>query len=390
MFPSQVVRRAADSLLMGACCEKAENAPPAATKPSLDAVGLERLKIVRDFLSTPNQSPDEFDAFDGSPDEAFTEGEDVVISFPGIHGEAWKAMASSKGLATTCVMLPKGTPGYGEHPTWCDGLCYCHHLYDGVKPWGCEWFARWLQKLQVACDRGCNLIIVTRGDFSLGQSQKGELGWVAKKNIPVRIMSIDEFAVEFFGRANGFTDTGRKILEMNASAKICFTGSDAFQRSQIAIVSYPGVYGYGWSRLTQGSSLGEHDMATSCIWLPTKDSDGYGEHRKRDLSVTGSYDDDFFHRNGCHCDYLYPFPKYRTRPDFGCAWYEIWTKKTREAHDGGCHLIVVTKQDGSLGDSQEGEVRFLQKQKMPFIEISISEFALLLLDLQSTASLLMY
>eukprot|EP00438_Fugacium_kawagutii_P024470 Skav217925 [mRNA] locus=scaffold2633:90260:91345:- [translate_table: standard] len=339
--------------------------------------GLERLKVVRDFLSLPADDY-QHDAFFGSPDEAFKEGEDVVISFPGINAEAWTAMVS-KGFATTCVMLPKGTSGYGEHPTWSDGKCYCYHLYDGVKPWGCRWFERWLQKLQVACDRACKLIVVTKGDFSLGRSQKGELAWVAKERIPVRLMSIDEFAVEFFGRANGFTHMGRKILEKNASDKIDFRGSSFFQRSQLAIVSYPGAHGYGWNQLTQGSTLGKNNIVTSCIFLPTESSPGYGQHSDRDFGRTGSYDDDFFHRDGCHCDYLYPFPKYRTRPKFGCAWYEMWTNKTVEAHDRGCHLIVVTKQDGTLGNSQEGEVAFLKSQNMPYLKISISEFALMLL-----------
>eukprot|EP00438_Fugacium_kawagutii_P000111 Skav218725 [mRNA] locus=scaffold1346:785391:786548:+ [translate_table: standard] len=369
---------------MGACNLKAEHAPPAdallPTKPSVETGGLERLKTVRDFLSIPNFDPDMHEAFSGSPDEDFKKGEDVVISFPGSHREAWKAMTSKMGIATTCVSLPRGMPGYGEHSAWSDGKCYCRHLYDGVKPWGCRWFDMWLKKLRVARARGCNLIIVTRRDFKLGESQKGELGWVAKEGIAVRIISIDEFAVEFFGRVKGFRDEAQKILGMNDSDRtIAIHGSDVFQRSQLAIVSYPGVHGYGWNRLTQSSSLGKHDMATSCIFLPNEKSKGYGKHCDRNPSKIGSYDDDFFHRDGCHCDHLYPFPKWRARPGFGCEWYEMWTKKTVEAYDSGCHLIVVTKQDGTLGNSQEGEVRFLNDHGMIYNQISIAEFALMLL-----------
>eukprot|EP00438_Fugacium_kawagutii_P008491 Skav210943 [mRNA] locus=scaffold713:206536:207702:+ [translate_table: standard] len=358
--------------------KKDRAAAAARTKPGIKARGLDRLKMVREFLH--QQNVNDAKEFLGSPDTAFKEGEDVVISFPGgIHGAAWNAMLKSKGLVTTCVMLPKGQLGHVEHPTWFDGKCYCIHLYGQKGRWGCVWFEKWLMKLQVARDRGCNLIFVTRRDFSLGPSQKGVLAWLAKERIPIRLMSIDEFAVEFFGRARGFTDEGRKILDMNASDKIDFHGSAVFHRSQLAIVSYPGAHGYGWNQLTQGSSLGKHDIVTSCIFLPTESSPGYGEHPDRGFGRVGSYNDDFFHRDGCHCDYLYPFPKYRTRPAFGCAWYEMWTKKTLEARDRGCHLVVVTKQDGTLGNSQEGEVRFLKNQGIVYERISISEFALMLL-----------
>eukprot|EP00438_Fugacium_kawagutii_P000110 Skav218724 [mRNA] locus=scaffold1346:775602:783492:+ [translate_table: standard] len=374
---------------MGACLAKAEceTVPrKLPRKPSVQADGLELLKIVRKFLQPQVVSDGE--EFLGSPDEDFEEGEDVVISFPGIYDEAWKAIRS-KGFVTTTVWMPQGTPGYGEHAAWSEGKCYCHHLYGEEGRWGCRWFEKWLQKLQVARDRGCNLIVVARGDFSLGPSQKGILAWVEKKRIPVRLMSIDEFAVEFFGRANGFTHMGRKILEMNASDKIDFTGSesDDFQRSQLAIVSYPGAHGFGWNQLTQGSSLGKRHIVTSCIFLPNEDSEGYGKHCDRGFGKISSCSNDFSYRDGCHCDYLYPFPKYRAKPDFGCAWYEMWTKKTVEAYDRGCHLIVVTKQDGTLGNSQEGEVRFLESQGMIFERISIAQFALMLLltrgDLQS-------
>ena len=59
---------------------------------------------------------------------------------------------------------------------------------------------------------------------------------------------------------------------------------------------------------------------------------------------------------------------------FGCAWFSLWQRKTLEAVKCGCNLLVVTKRDGTLGNSQQGEVRYLQQNAWPYSEMNILDF----------------
>ena len=55
--------------------------------------------------------------FLGTP--VFSQGDRVIVSFPGAHGRAWnRLMEGAGGWKTSCVFLPdKKTPGYGVHAT---------------------------------------------------------------------------------------------------------------------------------------------------------------------------------------------------------------------------------------------------------------------------------
>lgn len=98
---------------------------------------------------------------------------------------------------------------------------------------------------------------------------------------------------------------------------------------------------------------------TSCVFLPDPNSEGFGEHVSDPAS-----------RKGCYCLTLYGEPQ-----PFGCRWYEIWMENTLRAVENKAQLVVITKKDGGLGNSQKGEVRFLQKLKCGFAELSIRAFA---------------
>ena len=50
-------------------------------------------------------------------------------------------------------------------------------------------------------------------------------------------------------------------------------------------------------------------------------------------------------------------------------------ENTFRAKRTGKDLIVVTKADGSLGNSQKGEVRFLEKHRFNFTKMNINDFA---------------
>lgn len=152
------------------------------------------------------------------------------------------------------------------------------------------------------------------------------------------------------------------ILKENDSKKIQFDGSRSqdFRPDVDVIVSFPGAHGFAWNLLTQRSLQSGSNLLTSCVFLPNSDADGYGVHPK---PTDGSLDD-------CHCQKLYG-----KRQEFGCMWYAKWMLKTETAAENKCNLIVVTKMNGSLGRSQEGEVRFLEDKGFPFVSIDILEFA---------------
>ena len=62
------------------------------------------------------------------------------------------------------------------------------------------------------------------------------------------------------------------------------------------------------------------------------------------------------------------------KQSFGCAWFSLWQRKTLEAVKCGCNLLVITKRDGTLGNSQQGEVRYLQQNAWPYSEMNILDF----------------
>eukprot|EP00438_Fugacium_kawagutii_P011436 Skav221330 [mRNA] locus=scaffold1234:3115:4311:+ [translate_table: standard] len=147
------------------------------------------------------------------------------------------------------------------------------------------------------------------------------------------------------------------------SDRIPFDGStaQAFQEGETAIVSFPGVHGYGWQKLTEISQRVKSPVVTSCVFLPDAKAPGYGEHQK----ILGG---------DCYCMNLYGEQK-----EWGCMWFSTWREQTFRAHKNRCKLVVVTKKDGSLGESQEGEVRFLDQEPMPHEKITIERFAEMIL-----------
>ena len=81
--------------------------------------------------------------------------------------------------------------------------------------------------------------------------------------------------------------------------------------------------------------------------------------------------------NICVLSVSVPFSLLQASPRkqyFGCAWFSLWQRKTLEAVKCGCNLLVVTKRDGTLGNSQQGEVRYLQQNAWPYSEMNILDF----------------
>ena len=140
-----------------------------------------------------------------------------------------------------------------------------------------------------------------------------------------------------------------------------------FRNGENAIVSFPGVHGYGWMELTKTAVAKDKPLLTSCVFLPDEKAPGYGKH-----DFEGGSD-------VCNCHRLYG-----QQEKWGCRWYTMWKNQTFRAHAGRCNLIVVTKKDGSLGKSQQGEVRFLDSEEMPYKKVSIKDFAMMLFSPKSS------
>ena len=264
--------------------------------------------------------------------ERFRKGMDVVVSFPAVYGDAWAEIIRTSddlgpaGFAATGHWIADGDEGYGVHDVDANGICHCQTLYGKQADFGCRWYTLTLNKIRLAHEKGCSLIFVTKIDGSIGESQRRDSSFLASQGMRVRVVAIDEFAVEMTAKRYGLADAAREIFDLNASDKIDFLGSSdkSFQLADVAIVSFPGVHGHGWNRLTRDSLKEGSTIATSCVFLPTETSPGYGQHPLNSASGDGF----FIHRDGCYCDQLYPYPKYRIRPAWGCRWYEMWTLGT--------------------------------------------------------------
>mmetsp|Transcript_3040 Transcript_3040/g.3446 ORF Transcript_3040/g.3446 Transcript_3040/m.3446 type:complete len:316 (-) Transcript_3040:9-956(-) len=107
--------------------------------------------------------------------------------------------------------------------------------------------------------------------------------------------------------------------------------SNAFREAETVVVSFPGVHGKGWRRLTEVSQIANSPIVTSCVFLPDESAPGYGQH---ELKADGS----------CYCLDLYGKPE-----EWACRWFAKWTEQTLRAYANGCKLLVVTKMDGTLG-----------------------------------------
>lgn len=182
------------------------------------------------------------------------------------------------------------------------------------------------------------------------------------------------------------------------STRIPFMGSEDFSRCNKIVVSFPGAYGVAWVFLTRSDTSG---LATSCVFLPDENADGYGAHvyiptacvlpgdkgngSRKNVYIPIPILDSAADGDGIsHCASLKPrkdiakcfcFHLYGQQMEFGCKWYQAWMENTVRAKRSGKDLIVVTKADGTLGNSQKGEVRFLEKQGFKFTFMNISDFA---------------
>ena len=222
----QVVRRhVAPGVTMGSGASKSAQLYYADTLASSNA---EIAKIVQESASQTDRIP-----FYGTEPEDFREGEQVIVSFPGVHGYGWKKLtqvSSSKHtpFASSCIFLPdEETPGYGLHDSQRGKRCSCHFLYNGeIAKWGCHWFSQWKEQTLRAHGRRCKLVVVTRKDGSLGRSQAGEVQFLEAEKIPYESITIEQFARRIFDRRDmrrrrsGLLRSSRRVLRSDSEDKL--------------------------------------------------------------------------------------------------------------------------------------------------------------------------
>ena len=93
------------------------------------------------------------------------QGKPCITSWPGKYATAWDCLVDSAREGETSaavVFLPEGTKEFGKHSTIppSEGLagdCWCTPLYGEQKPWGCKWWALWIENVEKAVQCGAEL-----------------------------------------------------------------------------------------------------------------------------------------------------------------------------------------------------------------------------------------
>ena len=170
------------------------------------------------------------------------EGAECIVSFPGRYPDGWlECVQGSHDMSVACVFLCGKEDGLGEHavdPE--DGAkCYCHKIYglsppreyaeygyndpksceeNGGRPlWGCHWFKRWRENVELAVQWKQKLIVyffageVGQGlvkweelptaklwdGKGLGGSQKGEVAYLKKMGYDFEMRDVGPFLKDF-------------------------------------------------------------------------------------------------------------------------------------------------------------------------------------------------
>ena len=90
-------------------------------------------------------------------------------------------------MSAAVVFLPEGTDDYGK----CDsipeaeglpGSCWCTPLYGEQKPWGCRWFTKWKENIEVAVASGAQLEVYFF-QSQVGQGKVESFGSAGEDNL---------------------------------------------------------------------------------------------------------------------------------------------------------------------------------------------------------------
>ena len=95
---------------------------------------------------------------------------ETVCSWPGKYATAWDELVAGSrqnDISAAVVFLPKGSEHFGFHdpiPAKHDlrdlhGECWCTPLYGEQKPWGCRWWSKWIDNVELAVSQDCTLVV---------------------------------------------------------------------------------------------------------------------------------------------------------------------------------------------------------------------------------------
>jgi hypothetical protein len=280
-------------------------------------------------------------------------GANNIASFPGKYGPSgWgRAVAEAKDefldMSVSCVFLPDPTSlGFGEHAMNPDtpSKCFCQSLYGERKPWGCVWFAEWVDnilhavaldhKLQVYFFEGqngvgkvswgnlaehgrlCDAILSglspedqmkVRGTQQypfdgLGGSQKGEVAWLDKKGYTYESSCVGDFL------------HGSKYTMQEANADV----------GGLCVASLHGSSVY--VNFTVLFPLVRRELLNSAAVMFLPDSPYYSQHSRT-----------------CCCKELYGESGEQRRADGaqGCGWFDKWRHNIEDARARGQQLVVL-------------------------------------------------
>ncbi|CAE7646868.1 klhl3, partial [Symbiodinium pilosum] len=79
--------------------------------------------------------------------------------------------------------------------------CYCHQLYGKEQKWGCRWFQMWAENTRRAQEAKCSLVVITKEDKSLGNSQKGEVAFLENSGYKYEAVTVRDFVDSFLKEA---------------------------------------------------------------------------------------------------------------------------------------------------------------------------------------------
>lgn len=66
--------------------------------------------------------------------------------------------------------------------------------------------------------------------------------------------------------------------------------------------------------------------------------------------------------------------KEKNRTTFGCEWYKVWKHQVAEAHAKHSQFYAVVPDSGEPGNSQTGEMKYLEYMKIDYKKIKLTDF----------------
>lgn len=203
----------------------------------------------------------------------------------------------------------------------------------------------------------------------------------------------------FEGRQPWMTKLILRVATAESKHKVEFIPTKTYRRGAKVVASFPGKYGLAWD-LLQGAGqetrardllrkfnmedvLKAGELSTCCVFLP-EGSANYGKHnihKDRRCWCTRSFAEggldyiaDGKAKRCGPADVVADGKTFRTT--FGCVWFDKWIEQVERAVQANSVLVVVVPDEGEPGNSQQGEMNFLDLRGFPYERMKLSDFIL--------------